>query len=298
MRRLYAIAALFAALFSPAAASAQESSDIFLVRLNSTGETVAADSVIRVTHRNGYDNQPSFLRDGLTLLYTTIDAAGQADIWRHTLGTRGTSALTLTAPESEYSATQMPAGDRFSVIRVEPDSTQRLWSFRLDGTDPRIVLEDVEPVGYHAWVDANRVVVFVLGSPATLQLADLRGGSPEMIAQDVGRAVQPVPGRDAVSFVQHDSADARWIEIYDVATRTVERLIRPFAENEYHIWLPTGTLVTARGSRLYQFNPATDTDWVPAGDLASHGITNASRLAVSADGRWLAVVAAHDAGDR
>jgi Tol biopolymer transport system component len=295
MRRLSITAALFAATLAPASASAQGSSDVFLVRLNTAGETVAADSVIRVTNRDGYDNQPSFLRDGRTLLYTTIDAAGQADIRRHTMGTRGTSALTVTAPESEYSATQMPAGDRFSVIRVERDSTQRLWSFRLDGTDPRIVLEDVKPVGYHAWVDANRVAVFVLGSPATLQLVDLRGGSPVMIAQDVGRALQPVPGRDAVSFVRRDSADTRWIEIYDVATRTVTRLIRPFAENEYHTWLPNGTLITARGSRLYQFNPSTDTDWVPAADLASQGITNASRLAISADGRWLAVVAAHAA---
>ena len=298
MRRLFVTAALFAAMLAPASASAQGSSDIFLVTLNTAGGTIAVDSVIRVTNRNGYDNQPSFLRDGRTLLYTTIDAAGQADIRRHTLGTRGTSALIVTAPESEYSATQMPTGDRFSVIRVERDSTQRLWSFRLDGTDPRIVLEDVKPVGYHAWVDANRVVVFVLGSPATLQLVDLRGGSPVMIARDVGRALQPVPGRDAVSFVRRDSAGTRWIEIYDVATRTVEQLVRPFAENEYHTWLPNGTLTTARGSRLYQFNPATDTDWVAAADLASHGITNASRLAVSADGMWLAVVAAHAAADR
>jgi hypothetical protein len=140
--------------------------------------------------------------------------------------------------------------------------------------------------------------VFVLGSPATLQLVDLRGGSPVMIAQDVGRALQPVPGRAAVSFVRRDSTDTRWIGIYDVATRTVEQLVRPFAENEYHIWLPNGTLLTARGSRLYQLDPATDTDWVPAADLSSHGITNVSRLAISADGGWLAVVAAHAAAGR
>jgi hypothetical protein len=119
-----------------------------------------------------------------------------------------------------------------------------------------------------------------------------------MIAQNVDRALQPVPGRAAVSFVRRDSADTRWIEIYDVATRTVKQLIRPFAENEYHIWLPNGTLITARGSTLYQLDPATDTDWLPAADLASHGITNASRLAISADGQWLAVVAAHTAAGR
>ncbi len=66
-------------------------------------------------------------------------------------------------PESEYSATPLPDGSGLSVIRVEADSTQRLWRFDMDGANGSVVLEDVAPVGYHAWADQRTLVMFVLG---------------------------------------------------------------------------------------------------------------------------------------
>jgi hypothetical protein len=47
--------------------------------------------------------------------------------------------------------------------------------------------------------------------------------------------------------------------------------------------MPSGTLVTARGSMLYTLRPGTDAAWVDAGDLARFGIDGVSRLAVSPD---------------
>jgi hypothetical protein len=273
----------------PRTAAAQGDSDIFLVRLDGTS---GVTGVSRVTNRAGYNNQPAFLRDGRTLLYTAIDSAGQADIWTFDLARGAARALTRTQPESEYSATHIPGTDRFAVIRVEADSTQRLWSFRLDGTDPRLVLDSVKPIGYQAWIDMARVAVFVLGSPATLRIATVRDGSTREIARGIGRALQPVPGRQAVSFTRRDSANARWIEVYDIPTGTSKRLIKPFSQNEYHVWHPTGALITATGSALYRFDPAKDADWVLIADLASHGVRDMSRLAISADGSRLAVVAA------
>src|SRR5205085_5230181 len=115
----------------------------------------------------GYGNQPSFLPDSRAILYTSRREDGQSDIYRYDIGSAATTGVTTT-PESEYSATVMPGGRRFSVIRVEKDSTQRLWSFALDGSDPRIVVESLKPVGYHAWLDATTLAMFVLGSPNAL----------------------------------------------------------------------------------------------------------------------------------
>ena len=41
------------------------------------------------------------------------------------------------------------------------------------------MLADVKPVGYHAWADDHTLALFVLGQPATLQLADTRTGKAE-----------------------------------------------------------------------------------------------------------------------
>lgn len=271
---------------------AQADSDIWLVHVRLTATGLVADSVARLTDRAGYDNQPYFTSDGGAVLYTSIDAAGQADIRRVDLATRRSSAVTHTAPESEYSATPMPGGGRFSVIRVEADSAQRLWSFTMDGSDPRVLLENVAPVGYHAWLDDNRVALFVLGSPATLQLADVAGGTARLLSSDIGRSLHRVPGRDAISLVQRtEGGGPGTITILDPATGDTESLVQPFPGNEYHAWLSANMIVTARDGVLYTFRPGTDTAWVAGSDLSGYGITGMSRIAVAPDGSAIAVVA-------
>lgn len=276
----------------PGAGRAQGATDLFLVHLREVDGRIGVDSVVRLTDRDGYDNQPFILPDGRALLYTSIDAAGQADIFRIDLSSRRTSNVTRTAPESEYSATLMPSGDRFSTIRVEADSTQRLWSFRLDGSDARPVLERLKPIGYHAWIDEARVAVFVLGDPATLQVADVRDGSARTVATDIGRSLNRVPGRTAVSFV-HREGGSPWIKVFDAAAGTLTPLIEPLPGNEYHVWTPSGRLVTGAGSTLYEWRPGSDEGWVRIADLSASGVAGISRLALSADGRLLAVVASH-----
>ena len=129
----------------------------------------------------------------------------------------GTSAELIATPESEYSATIMPGGSAVAVIRVELDSTQRLWAFPLAGGAPRVLLERIKPVGYQAWLDSTTVGVFVLGSPATLQVADLRTGTAKILLSDVGRAVQRVPGRRAISVTHRVSEKDWWIVEVDAA---------------------------------------------------------------------------------
>jgi hypothetical protein len=245
-----------------------------------------------MTNRPGYDNQPHILPGGRAVLYTASDSAGQADILRFDVGSRTSTSLTRSAPESEYSATLMPSGDRFTVIRVERDSTQRLWSFRLDGTDARLVLSEIKPVGYHAWLDANRVALFVLGNPSTLQLADVRTGQARVIAQNIGRSLHRIPGRAAISFVHREGDGTGWIKAFDADAGSLSPIVQPFAENEYHAWTPSGTLITARGAVLYQFTPGRDIGWVEFANLSEHRITGISRLVVSPDGTLIAIVAA------
>ncbi|HKW46060.1 MAG TPA: hypothetical protein VJN70_01390, partial [Gemmatimonadaceae bacterium] len=146
------------------------STDIYLAPIKMAGGKITVGTPLNVTNRPGYDNQPSFTPDSRAILFTSVRGDAQADIYRYELRTKATSRVTTT-PESEYSATVFGDGSRFSAIRVEADSTQRLWSFRLDGSDPRVVFESIKPVGYHAWVDSTTVAMFTLGRPNALVLA-------------------------------------------------------------------------------------------------------------------------------
>jgi Tol biopolymer transport system component len=280
--------ALMAVTFVPAVLPAQVATDIFLVEVQESEGRLAAGRVVRVTDRAGYDNQPGFLPDGTSLLFTSIDSAGQADIFRYDIEAMRSTPLTRSAPESEYSATVMPSGDRFSAIRVESDSTQRLWSFRLDGSDPRILLEEVKPVGYHAWIDASRVALFVLGDPPTLEIADVATGKVSTVAERIGRSIQPVPGRKAISFVQREGDGPGAVLLYDPATNMTEPLATEVEENEYHAWTPSGILLSARGSKLLQWSGSAG--WTDVADLAHAGLREISRIATSPDGKLIALV--------
>ena len=284
-------ASLFAAALAatnPAPGAAQGATDIYLIEIaERDGRVISIGAPTRVTDRDGYDNQPAFTPDGAALLYTSI-RDGQADIFRFDLETRRATAVTAT-PESEYSPTPMPGEARFSVVRVEADSTQRLWSFASDGSDPRLVLEHVAPVGYHAWLDAYRLALFVLGDPPTLRLADVRRGTARIAAREIGRSIQPVPGRAAVSFTQ-PIGDGWWIREFDPARRQIRPLAPLQGPDEYHAWTPAGALLTAHGTGVFQWESGGVGAWRRIADMADFGLGPVTRLAVSPDGRRIAVV--------
>ena len=262
-------------------------SDIFIIDVK--GEVkLKLGQPIKITNEDGYNNQPSFLPDGQSILYTSIKDK-QADIYRYDIRSRSTTQITRT-PESEYSPTLMPDGKSISVVRVEADGTQRLWKFSLAGGEPSLILENVKPVGYHLWIDDHTLVLFILGKPNTLQLVDLRTGKAEVIADNPGRILRRIPNEDKFSFV-HKVSDQEWlIKSFDLKTREVATVIKTFPRAEDYAWTPTGLLLMANGSKLFS-RQKSDFAWVEIGDFSNAGLKNITRIAVSPKGDRIAIVA-------
>jgi len=297
------LAALALGLQAPATQAqpaAPPDTEVFLARLSIEGDRVEVGAAINISNSPGYDNQPSFSPDGGSIYFTSARGgkpsgatAPQMDIYRYVIASKRTEAVTQT-PESEYSATVTPDGERISVIRVEGDGTQRLWSFSINGTDPKVLLADIKPVGYHVWLDANTLALFVLGQPATLQVADARTGITQVAARDNGRSLQRIPG-GGVSFVQRaEEAGKRTMTISEVTLESGKPVTRPIttaapgASDEYVAWTPGGALLMAAGGKLYAWRRGGN--WTPVADLAALGVTGVSRLAISPKGDRLALV--------
>lgn len=300
MGRGVAIASAFAAAAVGHSVAAQTvpprrdaAPDVFLSSLDVRGGRIFVGPPSNVTARDGYDNQPAFLPDGRELVFTSVREGGQADIFRYDLATHVTSRVTNT-PESEYSPTPMPGGG-ISVVRVEADSTQRLWRIPLDGGEPRLVLERVRPVGYHAWGDDHTVALFVLGArgaPSTLQIADTRTGRVDTIASNIGRSLHHIPGRREISFVDKADSAVWWIEAVNLDTRAVRRIARALPGAEDYAWLPDGrTILMGRGSALFAIRPGVDAGWRQVADLSKAQVESITRLAVNPRGDRLAFVA-------
>lgn len=281
------VALFLAVALTSASAQTRPSTDVWTAPL--TGDGVPrVGKAVNLTHRAGYDNQPAFTPDGRAILYTRVEGNAPSDIWRVDLRSLATTRVTMSDVESEYSATPMPDGRHFSAVRVEADSTQRLWRFPMQGSDaPALLLEKIKPVGYHVWASEAVLGLFVLGSPATLQIADVRTGTADTVARRIDRALQKIPGAYAISFLQLGDGE-NWITRYDLATRTASRIAKAPAGADFHIWTKSGLLITATGSRLLAW---VDGEWRQLADLAADGVRNITRLALSPDGTRLAFVA-------
>jgi hypothetical protein len=285
--RSLACSIILVGAFAPATL-AQSPTDIYLGTLTFIDGRVQIGELRNITNRDGYDNQPSFTADGKGILYTSI-RDGQADTYVYDTATGSIERVTHTA-ESEYSPTPMPGQQTFSVVQVEADSTQRLWHFDMSGVKRGVLLEHVKPVGYHVWYEPETVVLFVLGDPPTLQIADLSTGNADVAADAVGRSLHKVPSRPSITFVHKTSEDEWWINELDMSTRQPTKLVRTLPGREDYAWTPGGVILMGRDSEMYQWHDGRSGEWQRVADLSAQGITAITRIAVSPSGDRVAIV--------
>jgi hypothetical protein len=271
------------------------STDIFLLDLTNRKGQLSFGQPRNITKRTGYDNQPMFSADGKSLLYTSIREDNQADIFRYDLAKESMQQITATK-ESEYSPTVMPDGKSLSVIRVEADTTQRLWSFPVGNAQPSLILPNIKPVGYHLWIDEHTLILFVLGQPPTLQWVDAKTEKAEKLADNPGRTLLRIPNQKKVSFV-HKVSDTEWlIKSFDLKNRQMATLIKTLPGKEYFCWTMQGHLLMAKDAKLYKWDAKKDSQWQEVADLSAFGLKDITRLAISPKGDKLALVAECDKG--
>lgn len=272
------IALAFAATAQAPPAQAPPSTDVYLVNLGVDAFPLTGGAPLNLSNSPGYDNQPSFLPDGKSVLFSSNRDGKQSDIYRYDLASKALTQLTRT-PESEYSPLPTPDGKTFSVVRVEADNTQRLWRFDLDGANPRLVLDDVKPVGYHVCIDATHLGLFVLGAqgqPNTLQLADTTTGKAEIVASNIGRCLLMRPGKRTMTFVSKQTTP--WmIKELDPTTRAISDVAAVLDGSEDFTWDPSrpDRVFMARGSKFYF---RSGEEWRETGDFV--GVGKITRLAI------------------
>jgi len=167
----------------------------------------------------------------------------------------------------------------------------------LDGSAGAVILERIEPVGYHTWVNDTVLALFVLGSPNTLQLASTGTGRGDTIVTSIGRSLHTT--RDGqVSFVHKVSNEEWWLVLLDPMTKQQRRLVRMPRRVEDYAWTPNGLVLIGEGSVLKAFDPGRDGEWEVVADLAPYGLAGITRLSVSPSGDAVAVVAQPAASGR
>lgn len=275
---------------------APQGTDIFIADLRFEQQQYHLANIQQVTTRKGYDNQPYFLPDNSGLLYTAMLATDsgdyQTDSFFYSFSSKQHTNLTNSSV-SEYSPLLLGDGKQFSAVVVEADNKQRLWAYPYQSTAEVIRLEDVEPVGYHAWGNAGDLAMFVLGEPSTLQFKQGKSGEISVVATNIGRSLRYIPERNHFSFTQLLDDGLWWLSEFDAATLAVTHLVSLPKQVDYYTWIDSETAVVAINQQLHLWTISKANQpqaWTAWADVSSVCQTTVSRLAVNQSKDKLAFV--------
>ena len=133
----------------------------------------------------------------------------------------------------------------------------------------------------------------MLGTPNTLHYIRLPTKKDTIIAQNIGRSLHKIPGQNGFSFVQKVTETDWVIKKFDTHTLKISEVGPTIPGHDDLAWLPDGKVLMSDGAKIFYMDPADNPGWneikIAAGSNVLKGVT---RLAVSADGKKLAVVVA------
>jgi hypothetical protein len=287
----------FFSILTPLQAQHLEHFDVILFSATMGPDSIwrpGAPRFLSQFNAKGYNNQPAFISP--SELYLTVQLPNdttQTDIWALNLGTQTRTRITATEKTAEYSPLLMPSGKRFSVVRVEEDGTQRLWSFPLDRSDNgRVEFPTIANVGYHCWINDTLAALFIVGkSPQPHQLftAGIKGQQLSRVASNIGRGLFSLPN-NRFAFVAKSTEQTWFLKVWDVRKQSAQIIVKMPAGTEDFSVLPDGTYLAAHKAKLMQYKPGRNTDWVEIADLSKYGVKSITRIATNKEGKIVVVV--------
>ncbi|MCW3085646.1 MAG: hypothetical protein JWP12_3012 [Bacteroidetes bacterium] len=269
--------------------------DIWLLDIKAEKDTIILSNPVNITNRVGYDNQPSFSADGNSILYTSIRDEKQSDIYTYNIKTKTTTQFTNTPTTSEYSPNFTPDGKNISVVMVEPDSAQRLWKFPLKGGAPQLVMDKVDSIGYYCWLDNTHAALFLITTPFKFIITDLTTQeSTAPIRDTIGRSFHLVKTKDEKKFFYSYYRGIYSLNLTGKKETRCETIKR--FEGEDFCFIEPHKIIMGDGPKLYlnNFKLSNDDgklDWTELSDLSKYGIKKITRIAISPDGKKMAIVA-------
>lgn len=287
MKTLFSCIILIVCTSFGLAQSPPPSTDIFVFDLKEKKGKISLSKGKNVTNREGYDNQPAFFNNDY-IMYSS-QKNGQNDIMIIDLFDNKITNLTNTST-SEYSPFPMERYNSFATVRVEEDGKQRLWLFPMTGKEsPKVIFEKIAPVGYFAW-NMDQILMFVLGQPASLVLANPNNVDDKIVTSNIGRTIKVVPGSPNFTFERREENGDNMIHVLNAVNNELTPVIKkPAGASDWAI-TQEGTYITSVGSKLMSYNPKRDKEWQEIMDLGQMGAKGITRMAVNGNNKRLALV--------
>jgi len=250
---------------------------------------ISISNFSNMSNNDAYDNQPSFF-DNETLVYAgTI--TDNTEIVISSVHTKKKIAYFKPTEGGEYSPQLIPNSDRIAAVRLDKDGKQRLYDYT-PGKD--IVTEVIEglQVAYYAYHDEETILASVLsGGNLDLVIANVKTQKVDTLLEKSGRSIHDMLGKKIMSYTLMNEEGNYDIYQLDIETRESFFVAQLPIGIQDHIWIDDAKLLCGSGERLYLYDFFGKGAWEEVADLSAYNIKNITRLALSPDGKRLALVA-------
>jgi len=236
----------------------QANTEIYLFDLQFDNGKIIISNPENISNRKGYDNQPFFHPQEPLIYYSSFDDSLRSDIIVYNFETKQTTKFTETRVR-EYSPTVTPDGQFISCIIQKDNGEQNLSTYPIGGGSAIDIINDMI-VGYHAWIDEENLILFVLGEPHELRTYNIANRKSTIVTKDIGRTLSKTSGFLQGCFVQK-TIDEWSIMKVDINNNETEIICSTIEGREDFVWFDDEIILMNDGFQIYYKNVEVGDEW-------------------------------------
>lgn len=269
---------------------AQSNTEVFVMDLEFSENVFNIEKIKNLSNNPGYDSQPFFI-DNEQIVYART-YHNQTDIAKYHLKNESQINLSETKIGGEYSPQKIPNTNYYSAVRLDTTGLQRLYTYSSENRTSTLLIENLQ-VAYYSFYDSNTILSSVLSdNKLDLVLTNLSERTNDTLVLNVGRSIHKVPStKETMSYTsvnEEGNLDVFQLDLKSLDSFFVTQL--PIGIQD-HIWLDETTLLIGSRDKLFILDLFGNGDWKLIADLSEYNIKDITRLAISPDGKRLALVA-------
>lgn len=266
-------------------------SEVHVFDLTFKGDQYRLENGLNISNNVGYDNQPYFTDKSETMLFVSVRDGKQTDVFEYNLKSKQTNQLTNT-PHSEYSPKTSNSNNNITFVSEGGNPYQTVWSLERESGKSRWLLNSKEPVGYYSLNEQNGDVLFWSRYGWSVQYLNLKRDEARFVSgHAIPSSPQAIPNSESFSFVHRQTNGMVWIKAFNPKDFSITPIAPIFGSNYDYTWTPNGDILRVENNRFFIWPSQNKSfDWQKGQDLSQQFAGNISRLAVSPNGKYIALV--------
>lgn len=285
MKKLLLIFTLFTIHFN----YAQENTEVYVFDISPAYEGLELLNARNVSNNEGYDNQPSFISNE-TLVFAGNNN-GQTDISEYNLNSKIKNWVNKETEGGEFSPQKFPSNNDIAAVRLDKDGKQGFYRYNSETGNSSEIIENLQ-VAYFAFYNDQKILASVLnGKKMDLVMIDLSSKTVDTLFYNAGRSLQKVPKTKSMSYSLVNEEGNLDLYVMQMNTNESYFICELPVNIQDYVWLNDTQVIVGSGSNLFMYDTLGEQEWNRVASLADYGIKNISRMAISPNGKKLALVA-------